>query len=90
MPSIIAASVLGRMGIHSAASASGASARVGLTTTLRMPAWRARASQPGALWSPAPPEAIWVLRKGMPPNAISSRVWLTTLFQSVMRPVTGA
>ena len=90
MPSIRAASVLGRMGTHSASSASGASPRDGLTITVRMPAARARASQPGVGWSPAPPDVICVLRSAMPPKAISSRVLPTTLFQSVTRPVTGA
>ena len=51
---------------------------------------RARASQPGVGWSPAPPDVICVLRSAMPPKAISSRVLPTTLFQSVTRPVTGA
>ena len=89
MASINAVSVLGRMGIQSAAMPSGMSARVGLMTVSRMPAACARASQPGKLCRPAPPEVTWLFLIGMPPNATMWRVWASTLSQSVTSPLTG-
>src|ERR1700730_10582923 len=84
-----AVSVLGRIGTHCAPRKSGESDLSGLIETNSMPASFPRRSQVSRLCTPAPPDVTWQFLSARPPNAITSRAFLTMDDQSVMSPTTG-
>ena len=88
--SIIAVSVLGRIGSHSAPISAGMSPRSGETLTIRTPAFAASRSRRPIACVPEPPEAIWPLRSRMPPKQTSSRAFATIARQSTTGPATAS
>ena len=87
--SIIAVSVLGRIGIQRAPTKSGMSDLSGLIETNSTPASLAWRNQDSSVCRPAPPDVTWAFFTAIPPKAIISLVCLMIEGQSVTLPVTG-
>ena len=86
---MIAVSLPGRAGNHSASKKSAMSSRRGLTYTKSIPTSRACLSWVAASCTSGPPGSSWVFFRGAPPNITISRVLAMMLFQPVAGPHTG-